>query len=208
MMKVLIVTGGIGSGKSLVCRMLAHSFDIPVYEADRRVKDLYIEVPSILDDIEKSLELCLRDISGAFNPRKLADVIFTDSEALRIVEDIVFPRLKEDFIIWAEKQGKEVVAFESATVLEKSQFDDFGDLVLMIDAPKELRLTRACSRDGVDPASIQARMAAQPLMNYMSDGGCCERIDQTIMNDGTEGDLQRKLTEFIEKYVLTKMLQV
>lgn len=205
-MKVLIVTGGIGSGKSLVCRLLTESHDVPVYEADARVKALYSEIPSMLDEIEKALGLQLRDGAGTFEPKRLADVIFTDADALHKVEDIVFPRLKEDFARWAQEQQKEVVAFESATVLEKSQFDSFGDLVLLVDAPKELRLARACSRDGINPEKIQGRMAAQPLMNFISDGGVCERVDFVILNDGTVDDLKRKLAEFMEKYRLTKML--
>ena len=205
-MKVLIVTGGIGSGKSLVCRLLTESHDVPVYEADARVKALYSEIPSMLDEMEKALGLQLRDGAGAFVPKRLADVIFTDADALHKVEDIVFPRLKEDFARWAQEQQKEVVAFESATVLEKSQFDSFGDLVLLVDAPKELRLARACSRDGINPERIWGRMAAQPLMNFISEGGPCERVDHVILNDGTVDDLKCKLAEFMEKYELTKML--
>ena len=205
-MKVLIVTGGIGSGKSLVCRMLTEKLGIPVYEADARAKALYAEMPSMLDDIEKSLGVCLRDHSGVFVPKKLADLIFTDSDALRKVEDIVFPQLKNDFSKWAEVQGKEVVALESATVLEKEQFDDFGDMVLLVDAPKSVRLSRACSRDRQNEEKIMERMAAQPLMNMISDGGSCERVDHVIVNDSTVDDLYGKLSDFIEKYGLTKML--
>ena len=126
--------------------------------------------------------------------------------ALKKLEDIVFPRLKEDFSRWAAEQGKDVVAFESATVLEKEQFDDFGDVVLLVDAPMDVRLSRACSRDGADKAKVQERMAAQPLMNSISDGGACERVDCVILNDGSIEELEQKLTEFVEKYGLTKML--
>ena len=206
MMKVLIVTGGIGSGKSLVCRMLTESHCIPVYEADRRVKALYSEIPSMLDDIEKTLEVSVRDDDGTFVPQRLADVIFADHVALKKLEDIVFPRLKEDFARWADEHGKDVVAFESATVLEKEQFDDFGDVVLLVDAPMDVRLSRACSRDGADKAKVQERMAAQPLMNFISGGGSCERVDHVIMNDSSIEQLEQKLTEFVEKYGLTKML--
>ena len=99
-----------------------------------------------------------------------------------------------------------MVAFESATVLEKEQFDDFGDIILLVDAPMDVRLSRACSRDGADKAKVQERMAAQPLMNSISDGGACERVDCVILNDGSIEELEQKLTEFVEKYGLTKML--
>ena len=205
-MKVLIVTGGIGSGKSLVSRMLTECYDIPVYEADTRAKALYAEIPSMLDEIESTLGLVLRNDSGNFVPQKLANVIFTDSDSLKKVEDILFPQLQSDFFNWAKRQGKEVVALESATLLEKPQFDGFGDIVLVVDAPKSLRLSRACSRDGQEEARILERMSAQPLMNMISEGGSCERVDHVILNDSTIEDLQQKLRRFIEKYVLTKML--
>lgn len=204
-MKVLVVTGGIGSGKSLVCRMLAEK-GIPVYEADRRAKQLYVEVPSMLDDMEAALGVRLRDSKGDFVASSLAEVIFRDEDALNKVEDILFPVMKKDFADWAAAHGKEVVAFESATVLEKPQFEGFGDIVLLVDAPVQLRMSRAVSRDGGSEEKIQARMKAQSLMNRLSEGETDSRIDQVLVNDSTEAELRRKLDEFIEIYALTKML--
>ena len=205
MMKVVVVTGGIGSGKSLVCRMLAEK-GIPVYEADKRAKLLYVGVPSMLDDIEASLGVTLRDSNGDFVPAILAEVIFRDKTALKKVEDILFPVMKKDFAQWSEAQGKEVTAFESATVLEKPQFDGFGDIVLLVDAPVEVRRSRAMQRDGVSEEAIRMRLKAQPMMNRLSQGETDPRIDHVLLNDSTEEDLERKLDEFIEKYELTKML--
>lgn len=203
---VLIVTGGIGSGKSQVCRILTEQYGIPVYEADRRVKALYTENPRMLENIESAVGLSLRDDAGSFAAQKLAEIIFSDADALGKVEEIVFPCLKQDFAAWAEAQDCEVVAFESATVLEKPQFEGFGDMVLLIDAPVELRLTRASMRDGVDKVAVQRRMAVQKLMNRISDGEACPRVNHVIVNDSTIAELTVKLNEFIEKYGLTKML--
>ena len=203
---VLVVTGGIGSGKSLVSRMLEERYGIPVYDADSKVKALYVSIPSMIDEIESVLGVALRDTSGDFQPRKLAEVIFKDPVALCKVEDIVFPQLKADFSGWAKAQEKNVVAFESATILEKPQFDGFGDIVLLVDAPLSVRLSRACLRDGVDEASVLRRMSAQQLMNRLSEGETCPRVTHTIMNDTTASDLSLKLDEFVDKYVLTKML--
>jgi dephospho-CoA kinase len=78
--------------------------------------------------------------------------------------------------------------------------------VLLVDAPKELRLTRASLRDGLAKEKIQDRMAAQPLMNLISDGGSCTRVNHVLLNDGSMEDLQHRLAEFMEIYGLTKML--
>ena len=203
-MKVVVVTGGIGSGKTSVCRLLAEKYGIPVYEADRRAKELYAESPSMLDRMESVLEVSLRDDSGEFVPARLADVIFNDADALGMVEDMLFPVMKEDFASWAK--GYETVAFESATILEKPQFDSFGDIVLLVDAPVPLRLARAMERDCVDEAEVISRMEAQPLMNFLSEGGRISRVDHVLMNDSSLEKLDRDLAEFMGKYGLTKML--
>lgn len=205
-MKTLIVTGGIGSGKSLVCKLLTDRYGIPVYEADARVKSLYSEFPQMLEDIEHALGVSLRNEYGCLVKQRLADVIFSDSNALHKVEEILFPYLRKDFADWAGDNGKEVVAFESATVLEKPQFDGFGDIVLLVDAPLNLRIERACLRDGRSESEIMERISAQPLMNRLSEGESHDRVDYTIVNDSDLEDLKGKLALFIEKYGLTKML--
>ena len=205
-MKVLVVTGGIGSGKSQVCRLLSEKFGIPVYEADSRAKALYMEVPDMLDRIEAALGTGLRNDRGEFVPGYLSDMIFADPSALRKVEDILFPVLKKDFSDWAERQGSSLVAFESATILEKAAFDGFGDIVLLVDAPVSLRLMRAAARDCADTEKIRSRMEAQTLMNRLSEGGVDTRVDHVLKNDSTIEDLEANLSEFIEKYRLTKML--
>lgn len=203
-MKVLVVTGGIGSGKSSVCRLLSVKYGIPVYEADRRAKELYSEIPSMLDQMETALGVSLRDDFGQFVPHRLSEVIFNDSEALGRIEDILFPEMKKDFATWAE--GREVVAFESATILEKPQFEGFGDITLLVDAPLSLRLTRTMARDVVDETKVAMRMQAQPLMNSISEGRAFSRVDHIILNDSTFEKLEEKLDIFIEKSGLTKML--
>lgn len=204
-MKVVIVTGGIGSGKSQACRILEEKYEIPVYEADKRAKSLYSEVPGMLDAIEDALGCPVRNDAGEFLPQKLAAVIFNDESALRKVEEILFPAMMSDFDRWSQGKG-EVVAFESATVLEKPQFDGFGDIVLLIDAPLSVRTERAALRDRADAAKVLQRMAAQPLMNRLSEGESDIRIDFTINNDSTIDNLSEKLGEFVGKYGLTKML--
>lgn len=209
MMKVLAVTGGIGSGKSAVCRLLHDKWKFPVYEADSRVKALYASHPSLLSDIEKALGCRLRDENGNFVPALLAGKIFDGPDALEKVEELVFPVLKEDFRRFAGetagetagktggKTGGQTVVFESATILEKPQFEGFADKVLLVYAPFELRLRRACRRDGAGRDAVLARMGRQKLMNEL--GACCDdpRIDAVVVNDGTEEELEHKVDAVI-----------
>ena len=95
----------------------------------------------------------------------------------------------EDFNSFAGLCGEEIVVFESATLLEKPQFEGFGDKVILVDAPFEVRLDRACRRDGADRERVLARMHNQKLMNDLSAGYEDARIDCKIINDGSIDDL-------------------
>lgn len=195
-MQVFIVTGGIGSGKSEVCRIIRDQYGCGVYDADFRVKRLYDVHPTLLDDIEAALNATLRNENGQFVPSMLSRLIFSDKEALGIVENHVFPALIEDFESWKEDFISDpFVVFESATVLEKPQFEGFGDKVIIVDAPYETRLERACNRDGVSGEAISARMQNQTLMNRISAGEIPARTDAVIINDGTVSQLKERITE-------------
>lgn len=192
-MKILVITGGIGSGKSEVCRILAQKGLAVQYNADAKVKELYDTVPGLLESIEDRLGCSLRDEAGKFVPRCLAQRIFVDRQALEAVESLVFPALMEDFLAFAGNSGSPFVVFESATILEKPQFDDFGDKVILVDAPVSMRMERACRRDGADREAVKARMANQKKMNALSEGATDPRIDAVIVNDGSIAILEQKI---------------
>lgn len=195
MMTVLVITGGIGSGKSEVCRILAAKGLTAQYNADSKVKELYSRCPGLLDSIEEALGCMLRDGEGKFVPSLLASRIFSDKEALMKVEALVFPGLADDFRAFASESESEIVIFESATILEKPQFTGFGDKVILVDAPLSLRLERACRRDGADAQAVKARMDNQKLMNALSQGASHPGIDTVILNDGTVDMLEEKIDE-------------
>ena len=192
-MEILVVTGGIGAGKSEVCRILADKGLTAQYNADSKVKELYTKFPGLLESIEDAMGCSLRDESGRFQPQKLAQKIFPDRQVLEMVESLVFPVLMEDFRIYAQSCGKSIVVFESATILEKPQFEGFGDKVILVDAPLSLRMERACARDGVCRDAITARMSNQKLMNALSQGETDARIDAVIINDGAIDILEERI---------------
>lgn len=191
-MMVMIVTGGIGSGKSQVCKILNKMGITAQYDADSRAKALYDEHPTLLSDIEKSLGCSLKDTDGRFQPAELASVIFAERSALETVESLLFPVLLDDFRSFAGTCGEDIVVFESATVLEKPQFKGFGDKVILVDAPFEVRLERACRRDGAEREKVLARMRNQKLMNELSEGMEDPRIDCKILNDCSLDELERR----------------
>lgn len=200
-MKVIVVTGGIGSGKSASCRFLNERFGWPVYNADKRVKDLYLTHPVLLDRVELALGKKIRDPGGSFSPSALAKEIFSDRKSLEMVEELVFPVLLDDFERWKSSCGGSCVILESATILEKPLLKDSGDVVLVIDAPVAIRAARAAARDGISVDDVRLRMKNQPLMNGISEGLEVLPDVTVIMNDASEEKLYEKLLVWAENTV-------
>ena len=199
-MKILAVTGGIGSGKSEVCRIMAENGLALQYNADSRAKALYVECPGLLDEIEKELGERFTDAEGNFVPSRLAAVIFSDAAAIEKVEALLFPEMIRDFHRMMDEAAQDqIVVFESATFLEKKQFDGFADIVLLVDAPFDMRLERACRRDGASKEAIIARMKSQRLMNELSEGLEDPRINYRVQNDGTRQELEHKVLSVLSQ---------
>ena len=199
-MEILVITGGIGSGKSEVCRILHELYGCGVYNADERVKLLYDIHPTLLNDIETLIGESLRDDEGRFVPSRLSARIFADRKILRDVEGLVFPALIEDFHSWAKKyEDDRFVVFESATILEKPELAGFGDKVILVDSLFETRLERACKRNSVPRESVYARMMNQKMMNGISCGEIEPEVDAVIHNLGTLSDLKYSVIRTIKE---------
>ena len=206
-MKTIVVTGGIGSGKSVACRILHEEYGWPIYNADAKVKELYSSHPTLLSDIEKLTGECLRDAEGTFLPSRLAGIIFSDPDMLEKVEALVFPALTGDFEVWkADNPEYDFVLFESATILEKPSLHGFGDFTVLIDAPVQMRKQRAMERDSISSEALSSRLDKQTLMNDVSNGFVIPDVEFVVMNDGSTDDLYSNLMEIGEKIVLTKKL--
>lgn len=204
---ILILSGGIGSGKSVAAGMLNEMYGFPVYCADRRVKELYEVHPTLLGEIERELGCVLRDDKGRFVPSVLAHEIFAEGGAMEKVEALVFPVLKEDFGKWMGENPSGVHIFESATILEKEFFRGFGDLVLIVTAPFEVRLARAMERDNASESQVRARMRKQNIFMDISQlEHHCELPYVLCENAGTKEELRSNLAEIMVKQGLTKML--
>ena len=158
--KVLLVTGGIGAGKSAVSRMLIER-GVPVYFSDDMAKSLYDRDASLRDSLRRLFgERVFRD--GDVDRRALAELIFADEEKRRALEALVHPAVFRDFEAWkAERPDCALVAFESAILLDRGLPEGFADYVIYVDAPEELRLRRAMERDGSAAESVRRRMKSQ-----------------------------------------------
>ena len=189
-MLTVIVTGGIGSGKSAVCALLRKR-GIPVYDSDSRVKELYASRRSLVPRLEKALGSPLRQADGTLDKARLAALIFSDEAARETLESIVYPILLKDFQRWRSRQKAPFVVLESAIILSKPVFDGLASAVVLVTAPEELRLARVKARDGLPEAAVRARMAAQPEIPASA-------ATFIIENDGSPRKLENAVKRIIK----------
>jgi dephospho-CoA kinase len=162
MAKVLGVTGGIGSGKSHVCKVFA-SLGCAVYDSDSRTKQLYDENPELLTGLAGLLGTGILKIKGGkvvLDKKAMAARIFSSKSLMEKVKEYVYPFVMEDFRKWKRwKRG--VVLFESAVILENDYVRSFMDKTLVVTAPLEERIARVMKRDNSSLQEVKRRLRSQ-----------------------------------------------
>ena len=179
------ITGGIGSGKSVVTTMLQDR-GVAVYFSDARAKEIMSSDEGVrLSLVERFGEQTFE--AGVLNRAYLAERVFASEEELKALNAIVHPAVKADFERWAEAQSGDYVVLESAILFE-SGFDAVVDIAVAVMAPEELRIERVMARDGVTREQVVERMRHQ-----LSDEERCSRSKYAIVNielDELEEDVE------------------
>lgn len=174
---VILCTGGIGSGKSVVSRVF-HETGLPVYDCDRAAKELYDRDPQLLSDMVSLCGEAVLDAEGRLDRTALSHRIFGDAALLAAVEDLVHPAVIRDFENWKKRQESALVVIESAILLEKPRFAGMMDYTVVVTAPEAVRIRRVMARDGVTEEQVRKRMAAQ-----WSDAERMAKADFILEND-------------------------
>lgn len=184
------VTGGIGSGKSVVCEVL-RLYDIPVYDADLEAKSLNDTSPVIRKKLISAFgsELYQND---KLDRQKLAHFIFNNEENLRLANSIIHPELAKHFEEWAMQRKHHPVVVMDAAVLFEAGFQSVLDKTIVVLAPLEIRIERAVKRGNLTKEQITARAKSQ-----MSDGEKMKLADFVIHNDGNHS-LLKQISQIIE----------
>lgn len=180
------ITGGIGSGKSTVCALLA-DYGVAVYDSDAEAKRLMESSAELRDALQEAFGEESYTESG-LNRAYLASKVFGDEEQLQRLNSIVHPAVRADFAAWAERQRTPYVVLESAILFE-SGFDNAVDTSLAVLAPLEERVRRTMERDNADRESVLRRLGHQ-----LSDNELHSRAAQTIVNirrDYLESDVEQ-----------------
>lgn len=177
-MRLIAITGGIGSGKSVVSsivRIMGHE----VYDCDSRAKALMIhndEVRQLLIDAFGN-ETYLGD--GSLNREHLSAIAFSNDEALARLNGIVHPATARDMLHWAKEQADQgnEAAFVETALLRTAGLDKLVDEVWHVTAPASVRIQRVMARSGLSEPQVAERIAAQSVEETVAPG------EHTIIND-------------------------
>lgn len=184
------ITGGIGSGKSFVSRLLEEEYAIPVYNCDIRAR-IITQCDTNVKDQLTALMPHLYDEENVLDKNRLAQYLFASEANARRVNNIIHPVVRADLRQWiVDHSDALIVAVESA-ILYESGFYTEVDRVLFVDAPLEIRLQRVEARDGLSSDEVIRRMKSQRPDVARS------RADFCIMNDG-RSDLISQLRATLE----------
>lgn len=178
------VTGGIGSGKSVVCDVL-RLHNIPVFDADQEAKKLNDTSPVIRKKLINKFGPDLYQ-NNRLDRKKLADLIFNNEKNLRTTNAIIHPELAKHFEKWVDQRKHHAVVAIDAAVLYEAGFQSLLDKTIVVMAPLEIRIERAAKRDRLSKEQITARANSQ-----MNDGEKARLADFIIHNDGRHSLLEQ-----------------
>lgn len=140
------ITGGIGSGKSLISKIF-EALGVSVYYADDRAKWLQIHDPKLIELIKKHFGSQAYTEKGDLNRTFLAEQVFNNDEKLTLLNNLVHPRVAEDFQQWQEKHvDSPYVLKEAALLFETGSYKSLHKII-NVNAPVELRIKRVMLRD-------------------------------------------------------------
>lgn len=168
---IVALTGGIGSGKSTVGKFF-EKLGVPLYNSDTWAKEIMQSDKLVKQAIIQLLGA--RSYNGELlNRGYIAEAVFQDRELLKALNGIVHPAVRNHFLSWNKEQDFHYVIQEAAVIFENGT-QDFYDKIILVTAPKEIRIDRIHLRDGTSEKQILARIENQwpdtrkiPLADYV-----------------------------------------
>jgi dephospho-CoA kinase len=174
------ITGGIGSGKTTVCRIFA-ALGVPVYDADTEAKKLMNTDVDLISGITALFGPESYTAEGVYNRPFVGSIVFADAEKLAALNALVHPAVEAHSRRWHEAQmaaGHPYTLKEAALLVESGSYKHL-DVLIVVTAPENLRIHRVMARDGADESAVRARMRHQ-----LPDSEKMALADYVIHNDG------------------------
>lgn len=181
------ITGGIGSGKTTVCRIF-ESIGVPVYYADAEAKKLIVDDPNIRQGLIALLGEKTYRPDGSYNRAWVAEQVFSAPQKLQALNQLVHPAVGRHSEAWHTQKAAEGHPYtlkEAALLIESGDYRNM-DAIILVSASENTRLQRVMARDGLSQEQVKARMERQ-----MPETEKAPFADFTIDNEGNKSLLQQ-----------------
>ena len=183
-MKIIGLTGGIGSGKSTVLELFK-ILGVKTYSADESAKKLVNTDPYLINLIKSSFGENIYD-KGQLNYKKLSDIVFEDKEKLKLLNSIIHPAVAKDFKLFLNSNNEDYIVKEAAIIFETKSENNY-DKIIFIQSPLEIRIERVINRDNISREEVMKR-----INNQLDENLIIDKCDYVISNENKE-DLEDKV---------------
>ncbi len=187
------LTGNIGSGKSTIAGIFS-TLGIKIYPADDESKK-FLDSEKVIQKLTKIFGYSILSNDGKINRRSLASIVFTNEESLQLLNSVLHPLVRQDFLKWVTGFKSEPYLIQEAAILFESGLAAEYDFIIHVSCPKEIAIKRVIKRDQIDGNSVIKRMNFQ-----MDDSVKAELADFVIINDGAQLVIPQVLS--IHKHLL------
>ncbi|WP_289288368.1 dephospho-CoA kinase [uncultured Muribaculum sp.] len=185
--RLIAITGGIGSGKSVISDIL-RAMGHKVYDCDTRAKALMDTDESIKDDLINLISIDAVRSDRTIDRKLLSEIVFNDPDALSRLNSIVHKAVRADLRRWRDTSSDKTVWVETA-ILYASRLDREVDEVWEVTAPTELRVQRVMKRNSMSREQVLARISSQSTTAAQ-----LHPLTKSIVNDGVEPVLPQILS--------------
>lgn len=183
-MKIIGLTGGIGSGKSTVLELFK-ILGVKTYSADESAKKLVNTDPYLINLIKSSFGENIYD-KGQLNSKKLSKIVFEDTEKLKLLNSIIHPVVAKDFKLFLNSNNEDYIVKEAAIIFETKSENNY-DKIILIQSPLEIRIERVINRDNISREEVMKR-----INNQLDENLIIDKCDYVISNENKE-DLEDKV---------------
>ena len=198
-MKVIGLTGGIGSGKSCVLEIFK-KIGISTYSADESAKKLISSDKKIIYSIK---QLFGEDIyyENELNSKLVSKIVFKDKEKLKSLNSIIHPAVAKDFDNFCFKHRDESYIVKEAAIIFETKSENLFNKIIYVKAPKEIRIDRVMHRDNLSRDDVLNR-----IQNQINETSIIDKCDFIIDNINFT-ELEKKVLEIHSTFIcLTELL--
>ena len=197
---IIGITGSSGAGKSTVCKILEKEYKIKIINADKVAKKLSKRGTNYVIDIIAKFGKDIVDEYGELKRKKLAEIIYSNPEKRKMLNECTFKYIKKDIQKEIKKAKNNETVIIDAPLLFESELNEICDKVIGVISNKELQLERIVARDNIDYDNAEKRLNAQEKNEFY-----IERCDKIIENNNDVQHIEQEIKKIAGEYEISKI---